>query len=79
MPLPVTAYVVVLTFLSAIAGHPKQAVVPCPTAVCAHEFMEHAHESRLLSRLRVWKAEEFAPLPLGDSYVWPPIVDLWFQ
>ncbi len=72
-------FVLVLTFLSAVAGHPHQEVVQCPTAACAEQIMGHANESRLLSRLRVWEEEDYAPLPVGEAVVWPPLVDRWYQ
>ncbi len=72
-------FVVVLTFLSGIAGHPHQETIQCSTPVCVGRFIEHAHESRRLSRLRVWEAGDYAPLSLGDAHVWPPFVDRWYQ
>ncbi len=72
-------FVVVLTFLAGIGGHPQQIVAECPDAACADRFMEYAHESRRLSRLRVWEAGDYAPLSVGDAHVWPPFVDRWYQ
>jgi hypothetical protein len=72
-------FVVVLTFLSGVAGQPQELIAHCPTAICAEQIMEHANESRRLSRLRVWDEDEYTPLSLGGAVLWPPFVDRWYQ
>lgn len=73
-----TGYIVVLTFLSGIAGHPQQATVSCPTTACIERLLVYAHESRLLSRLRAWEPGRYAPLSVGEAVVWPPMIDEQF-
>jgi hypothetical protein len=72
-------FIVVLMFLSGLSGHPQQQVVRCPDIPCIARFQAHAHESRLLSRLRVWEAADYAPLSVGDAHVWRPFIDEQYQ
>jgi hypothetical protein len=70
--------VVLLTLFLGLA-QVKEVSVRCSTAMCVSNIEDHArHEPRVL-RLRVWRVDNFAILPVAGQPVWPPLVDLQFQ
>lgn len=64
-------WIVLLTFL--LSGHVKQVRVECPDWHCVQEI--RAHQSLPLIRLRVWRRDDYAKLPEGGTFVWPPVID----
>lgn len=70
-------FVVVLLFL--IAGHPQSRVVSCADMACVQDILDRAPASFTLARLQVWKRDDYAPLPLGDRYVWPAMIDMHYH
>lgn len=68
-------FVVLLTFAIGVEGHPFYAQKDCPDLACVHQIEAAAPTSRYLERLRVWAKPNFAMLPGGKQFVWPPIID----
>lgn len=71
-----TEYVILLSFL--VGLKPVTHTLPCPNWRCVANVVAHAHESRHLGRLRVFRQGDGALLPSGNS-VFPPLLDLHFQ
>jgi hypothetical protein len=69
------AFVIILTFMVGIGTSSR--TIKCPDMACVHNVIAAAWESRLLSRLRVFKGEA-GLLPAGGS-VFPPTIEMWFQ
>ena len=67
-------YVVLLTFFLS-AGHTQELKVKCPDMACVERVRAAEPESILLSRLRVWREDEFVLLPVSDKPINPPIID----
>jgi hypothetical protein len=72
-------FVILLTFMlgPGNSAHGNR-VIRCPDWACVEKIMAHTHESRLLSRLRVF-TEENAYLTQFGFTVYPPMLDEWHQ
>jgi hypothetical protein len=70
-------FVILLTFTLGSHTGTDTRRVECKTMLCVADVMDQTHESRRLSRLRVF-AEDYAVLPSGQT-VFPPIIDLQYQ
>lgn len=73
-----TLFVVVLTAVFGLADV-HSLVFPCGDVVCVADVMNHAREQSAISRVRVWRAPDYAPLPTAGRYVWPPVYDQWLR
>lgn len=75
------AFVILLTFMG-VGPHPNLAfrTIQCPDLACVHNVIDHAQESRLLSRLRVFPEDEanYAG-QIGMQPAYLPLIDLQFN
>lgn len=71
-------YVLVLLFLSGLSTGPVEKIVRCPNSACVHEILSHAGESRMLSRIRVWRAEDAYLTEVSKMAPWQPIFDQFY-
>lgn len=69
-----TLYIVVITAMLSLANV-KDITVQCPTAMCVSEIQDHAQTNQHITRVRVWKAKDYARLPVSGKFIWPPIID----
>jgi hypothetical protein len=70
-------FVILLTFMPGATTGTWTGKVICQNPMCVADVMDQAHESRRLSRLRVF-AEDPSILPAGNTR-FPPIIDLQYQ
>lgn len=65
-----------LTFVTAFNGATvEQTAVKCSDLVCVNTIKEEALVSNTCTRIRIWAAENFAPLDGLRSFIWPPYLD----
>lgn len=67
-------YIVLATFFIG-SGQVRELTIKCRSWDCVEAIRAHEHESRALTRLRVWKVDEFGLLNVSSMPVWPPIID----
>lgn len=71
------AFVILLTFAtgpSHVAS--RQQIIQCRDQACVENVLTHAPESRALSRLRVFRAEDYGN---GSKPLFAPLQDLTFD
>ena len=52
----------------------------CKNIECVHTLQTQAQHDTYVSRLRVWKDDDYSPLDSSNTtFLWPPFIDEQYQ